>query len=70
MSLFAINYRVPNHAPFIGRIYYCKIYDDGVLVRDFIPVLDKEGTPSMYDKVEKKFYYNQGTGEFKYKTLD
>ena len=43
----------------------CKIYaDNDVLVRDFIPVLDKDGTPCMYDKVEKKFYYNAGTGQF------
>ena len=48
----------------IGRIYYAKIYDNDVLVRDMIPVLDAFGTPCMYDKVENKFYYNQGTGQF------
>ena len=53
-----------------GRYYNCQIYYDDILVRDFIPVLDKDGIPCMYDKVEKKFYYNQGTGDFKYKTLD
>lgn len=48
-----------------GRIYYVKIYDDNNnLVRDFIPVLDENGTPCMYDKFEDKFYYNQGTGQF------
>ena len=47
-------------------IYSCKIYDNDILVRDFIPVLDEDGTPSMYDKVEKKYYYNQGIEEFKY----
>ena len=46
------------------KIYSCKLYDNDVLVRDFIPVLDKDGTPCMYDKVEKKFYYNAGTGQF------
>ena len=46
------------------KIYSAKIYDNDVLVRDFIPVLDKNGTPCMFDKVEKKFYYNQGTGQF------
>jgi hypothetical protein len=30
----------------------------------FIPVLDGAGTPCMYDKEEKKFYYNAGTGQF------
>ena len=47
-----------------GKIYYVKIYDNDVLVRDFIPVLDKDGTPCMYDKVEHKLYYNAGTGDF------
>ena len=47
-----------------GRIYYTKIWQDDILVRDFIPVLDGNGVPCMYDKVENKFYYNQGTGQF------
>jgi hypothetical protein len=47
-----------------ARCFYLKIYDNGILVRDFIPVLDSSGTPCMFDKVEKKFYYNQGTGQF------
>ena len=51
-------------SPFIGMVYYLQIYDNDVLVRDMIPVLDKNGTPCMYDKVEHKFYYNAGTGQF------
>lgn len=47
-------------------VYDCKIYDNDVLIRDMIPVLDKNGIACMYDKVNKKFYYNQGTGEFLY----
>ena len=47
-----------------GKVYYVQIYDNDVLVRDFIPVLDYNGTPCMYDKVERKFYYNAGTGQF------
>lgn len=44
-----------------------KIYDDNDnLVMDMIPVLDKNNVACMYDKVNKKFYYNQGTGEFLY----
>ena len=46
------------------RIYYAKYWKNNVLVRDFIPVLDANGTPCMFDKVEGKFYYNQGTGNF------
>ena len=47
-----------------SRIYSCKIYDDGVLVLDMIPVRDTSNIPCMYDKVQGRFYYNGGTGEF------
>ena len=46
------------------KIKYFQIYDNDTLVRDFVPVLDKDDIPCMYDKVERKFYYNQGTGDF------
>lgn len=49
-----------------GKIYYAKIWDNENLVRDFIPVLDKDKVPCMYDKVSNEFFYNQGTGEFLY----
>lgn len=49
-----------------SRIYYFKIYDNNKLVRDFIPVLDKNNIACLYDKVEGKFYYNDGEGDFLY----
>ena len=52
--------------PVNAKIWYCKIWDGDTLIRDFIPVLDKDNVPCMYDKVEDKFYYNAGTGEFLY----
>lgn len=48
------------------KVFNCKIYDSDILVRNFIPVLDKDGVPCLYDKVEDKFYYNEGSGEFLY----
>lgn len=48
------------------NIYDCKIYDNDILIRDMIPVLDKNGVACMYDKANKKFYYNSGTGTFLY----
>lgn len=45
------------------RIYYCKIYENDILVRDYIPV-KKDGIAGMYDKIGKKFYSNSGTGTF------
>lgn len=44
-----------------------EIRENDNLVMDMIPVLDKNNVPCMYDKVNKEFYYNQGTGEFLYK---
>lgn len=46
------------------RIKYFKIYVDDVLVRDYIPVLDKDNVPCLYDKIEKKFYYSKTDTEF------
>ena len=48
------------------KIVYFKLWDNNDLVRDLIPVLDKNNVACMYDKANKKFYYNQGTGEFLY----
>lgn len=47
------------------RIYYLKIYNDGILVRDFIPVRRKsDGKIGMLDKVENKFYTSLNGNEF------
>lgn len=37
------------------RCYSCQIYDNGTLVRDFVPA-SVDSMVSLYDKVEKKFY--------------
>jgi hypothetical protein len=34
------------------------------LVRDFIPAIDDNNVACLYERVEGKFYYNQGTGSF------
>lgn len=45
------------------RCYYFQIYDNGTLVRDFIPV--RIGTKGyMLDKVSGELYGNSGTGDF------
>ena len=46
------------------RVFSCQVYDNGTLVRDLWPCYDPEGVACMYDKVEEKYYYNAGTGEF------
>lgn len=47
-------------------IYSFKIYNNGSIIRNLIPVIDDLSTPCLFDNVEKKCYYNQGTGEFLY----
>ena len=41
-----------------------QIYDNDVLVRDFLPCINPDGIVGMYDMVEKIFYGNDGTGTF------
>ena len=50
-----------------SKIFNFKFYEGDVLTRDYIPVLDWNDVPCMYDRVNNKLYYNQGTGEFSYK---
>lgn len=48
-----------------GKIYSFKYYENGVLLRDMVPVIRKsDNKPGMYDKVSQIFLTNQGTGEF------
>lgn len=47
------------------KLYSFEIYDNGTLVRDFIPCYRKaDRVGGLYDLVEGKFYENQGTGKF------
>lgn len=46
------------------RIYSCKIYDNGTLVRDLWPCKNSSGTLGLYDLVNSTFYTNVGTGSF------
>lgn len=47
-----------------ARLYFCKIYDNGTLVRDFIPCKNISGILGLYDIVNNIFYTNAGTGTF------
>lgn len=48
----------------IGKIYSCQIYDNGTLIRDFVPCINGSGEVGLYDLVGKQFYGNAGTGTF------
>jgi hypothetical protein len=46
------------------RIYRWKIEIDGVVLGDFIPVIDNNDVPCMYDTVRERLFYNAGNGSF------
>lgn len=64
MYLLSVNTNGTAWNPLSAKLYSCQIYDNDVLVRDYIPVLDKGGVACLYDKVTSQLYYNAGTGSF------
>ena len=46
------------------RLYRCKFWQGGTLVRDFQPVLDENGVACLYDAVTDELFYNAGSGSF------
>jgi hypothetical protein len=59
MNKYGSVYKIANM-----KLYYIKIWDNGTLVRDFIPVLDENNVACLYDKVSGTYYYNAGTDDF------
>jgi len=50
------------------KCYSFKVLDaQNTLLIHLRPCLDTKGVPCMYDEVSKQYFYNQGTGTFKYK---
>lgn len=47
-----------------AKLYNCSIYDNGVLIRNFIPCKNASGTIGLYDSVNHQFYQNAGSGTF------
>ena len=73
LPLLGINYGTTSYgyqvrAPFIGRIYSFKAWQNGTLVRDFIPVRfaneDGASEGAMFDKASGQLFRNSGTGAF------
>ena len=64
LYLFAAN--TGGTAGYFGRhkLYSCKIYNDGTLIRDFVPARNASGTLGLYDTVNGAFYTNAGSGTF------
>lgn len=64
LTLFAWNRNGTIQEYLTGKIYYCKIYDNNILVRDFIPVKTTTNIYGLWDKINKVFYKNAGIGTF------
>ena len=47
-----------------AKLYSCQIYDNGTLIRDYIPCQTTAGEIGLWDDVNSVFYGNAGTGTF------
>lgn len=52
------------YAQFKGKIYFARFWNNGQIVRDFVPVQKSDGTIGLLDLVNNTFYGNSGTGTF------
>ena len=66
LSFYIFSSHEENNLKSSMRLYSLKMWSNGSLVRDFIPVLDKKNIPCLYDQVSKTLFYNKGTGTFLY----
>lgn len=64
MFLFVENYNGTASTFTAMKLYSCQIYDNGTIVRDFIPCISDTDGVGLYDCVNKTFYGNAGTGTF------
>lgn len=46
------------------RLYSARIYDNGTLIRDYAPCYDESDVACLYDRVNRQYVYNAGTGSF------
>lgn len=65
MFIFGNNYANAFSNPIEAKLYALKIWDNGKLVRDFIPCYrESDNEIGLYDAVNGVFYTNAGTGTF------
>lgn len=64
LTLFAVNNNGTINKGSVS-IYSCQIFDNGALVRRYVPVIqDSDGAVGLYDLVQHEFVGNAGTGAF------
>lgn len=64
LALMALNRNGSPQEKVTGKIYCCKIWDNGTLIRNFIPCKNDAGEVGLWDDVNREFYGNAGTGTF------
>lgn len=64
MYLFSVHNGGSSYANASMKLYACQIYDDGTLVRNFIPCRTPNREIGLWDDVNGQFYANAGTGSF------
>lgn len=62
--LFAVNSSGTSGFLTPMKLTYCELYDDNVLVRNFIPAKNSNNEVGLYDTVTGTFFTNDGTGTF------
>lgn len=58
------------NSPMSGRIYGAEIFENGIPQKRFVPVIDFDGNPAMYDELNDEFKYNIGTGSLGWEEED
>lgn len=53
-----------------AKIYGVKMWENGELVRNFVPSIDRAYRPCMYDTVSKQAFYSEGKGELGYELIN
>lgn len=64
MYIFATNHNGAVNAKATAKLYVMKIYDNGTLIRHFVPCKKSNGAVGLYDVANQTFYSNAGSGSF------
>lgn len=64
LKIFSTGASYPQNANM--KLYWCKMFLDDKLVRNYIPVLDDNNVACLYDTITDGLFYNAGTGNFNY----
>lgn len=48
----------------VAKLYACRVYDDGTLIRNFVPCKNPNNLVGLYDILNERFYANSGAGNF------